>query len=58
MIGDKDNETSVNATYTANIGGALTGDHTNMYIKYVFLFSFLPITVISVLNHSFLLQII
>ncbi len=46
MIGDKDNETSVNATYTANIGGALTGDHTNMYIKYVFLFSFLLITII------------
>ncbi len=33
IIGNKEFETSVQGTYTPNIGGALTGDETNIYLN-------------------------
>ena len=37
IIGDKEFETSVKGTYTPNIGGALTGDKTNIYLYVIYL---------------------
>ena len=35
IIGDKEFETSVQGTYTPNVGGALTGDESNIYFNFI-----------------------